>query len=254
MIRRDVFRSNYLCIVTLACLAASSLDAADQAVLDNPTVKPVSRPDPKWGKRQSTLNERIQSTPDARILFIGDSITQGWEGAGKDVWQKYYGNRKAVNLGIGGDRTEHVLWRLDHGNADGVSPKLAVVMIGTNNVKANSPEQIAEGIIAVNAKLKEKLPQTKVLILGVFPRSATPNDQPRQATVKINEIVKSRAESEGFRYLDIGKEFLSPDGTLSKEIMPDLLHLSPKGYEIWAKAIEPTIVEIVGPADDSAKK
>ncbi len=115
------------------------------------------------------MNERIKKG-NVDLLMIGDSITHGWEGAGKDVWKKYYEKRNAVNLGIGGDQTQHVLWRLEHGNIDGIRPKLAVLMIGTNNAGCGNPREIAAGVQAIVEKLRTKLPQTKVLVLAIFPR------------------------------------------------------------------------------------
>jgi beta-glucosidase len=111
---------------------------------------------------------------DVDLVFIGDSINQGWEGSGKEVWNKFYGERKAMNCGIGGDRTQHVLWRLDQGNIDGIHPKLAVIMIGTNNSNGNdnTAEEIGEGIKAIVGKVREKWPDTKILLLGIFPRGA----------------------------------------------------------------------------------
>jgi beta-glucosidase len=185
--------------------------------------------------------------PNAKILFIGDSITQGWETNGKEVWEKYYGKRNALNLGVSGDRTQHVLWRLDHGNIDNLNPKLAVIMIGTNNIGQNDPQEIADGILAINAKLKVKLPNTKVVVLAIFPRSPTKEDPKRQAVARTNEILKEHEGTTGYRYVDIGKEFLEADGSISKEIMNDYLHLTPKGYEIWARSIEPVVAGIAGP-------
>jgi lysophospholipase L1-like esterase len=209
------------------------------------TVKPEARPGKPWTDRDASFNERVKKG-DVDLLFIGDSITQGWEGAGKDAWDKYYSKRKAVNLGIGGDRTQHVLWRLDHGNIDGISPKLAVLMIGTNNSNGedNTAEEIGEGIEAIVKKLRAKLPQTKVLVLGIFPRGVTPNPQ-REKNAKASAISAKSADSQMVTYLDIGDKFLTPDGTLTKEIMPDALHLSPQGYEIWAAAIEPKVQELM---------
>ena len=151
-----------------------------------------------------------------------------------------------MNLGIGGDRTQHVLWRLDHGNIEGISPKLAVVMIGMNNARANKPEQIADGIKAIVHKLRTQLPQTKVLLLAIFPRGADEQDPLRQVNQKTNAIVAKLDDGQMVHYLDIGPAFLADDGTLSKEIMPDLLHLSPKGYQIWAESIEPSIRKLMG--------
>src|SRR5262245_38020822 len=196
--------------------------------------------------RHNQFNERVKKG-SVDLLFIGDSITQGWEGAGKDVWAKAYGKRNAVNLGIGGDRTQHVLWRLEHGNTDGISPKAAVLMIGTNNSNGrdHTAEQIADGIKAIVGTLREKLPKTKVLILAIFPRGEKPNPQ-REKNAKASELASKLADDKHVFYLDIGPKFLEDDGTLTKEIMPDRLHLSPKGYQIWADSIEPKLKELLG--------
>jgi beta-glucosidase len=208
------------------------------------TVAPVPR-DAKWMKRHELINSRAVSG-DVEVLFIGDSITQGWEGAGKAAWEKFYGERKAMNAGIGGDRTQHVLWRLDNGNIKGISPKVAVVMIGTNNAKVNSPAETAAGIEAIVNKLRAALPQTKVLLLAVFPRGATPDDALRKKNTAVNETIAKLDDGEHVFFLDIGPKFLTADGTLEKAIMPDLLHLSPRGYEIWAESVEPKLTELLG--------
>ena len=208
------------------------------------TITPVPR-DAGWMKRHDLINERVKATGDTQLLMIGDSITQGWEGGGKEAWAKYYAPRKAVNLGIGGDRTEHVLWRLDNGNIDGIKPKAAVIMIGTNNSGKNSAQDIAEGITAIVTKLRTRLPNTKVLVLAVFPRGEKPNPQ-RETIAKVNEIVSKLADDKSVFYLDIGPKFLAEGGVLTKDVMPDFLHLSKKGYEIWAESIEGKVKELLG--------
>lgn len=211
----------------------------------NTATTPAPR-DGKWMDRHESFNKRAKEG-DVELLLIGDSITQGWEGAGREVWAKHYTPRKAMNLGISGDRTQHVLWRLDHGNIDGLKPKAAVLMIGTNNSngKDNTAEEIGAGIQAIVKKLRDKLPDTKVLILAVFPRGEKPNPQ-REKNAQASKIAGELADGKNVFYLDIGPKFLDADGTLSKEIMPDLLHLSPKGYEIWAASIEEKLVELLG--------
>jgi beta-glucosidase len=196
-------------------------------------------------KRQEQINARAKEG-DVDLLFLGDSITQGWMGAGKDVWQKYYGERKAMNAGIGGDRTQHVLYRLENGNIDGLKPKLAVIMIGTNNSGTDTSEDIAAGLKAIVEKLRTELPEMKILLLGIFPRGPDADDPKRKVNVGANEIAKQLDDGQSVTYLDISEKFLGPDGTLSKEIMPDLLHLSPQGYEIWAASIEPKVAELMG--------
>ncbi len=222
-------------------LSVSALLAQDKA---HDAVTPVPR-DGNWMKRHESFNERVKKgTVD--LLLIGDSITQGWEGAGKAAWEKHYTPRNAVNLGIGGDRTQHVLWRLDNGNVEGISPKAAVLMIGTNNSGTNSSVQIAEGVEAIVKKLRTKLPKTKILVLGIFPRGATIDDARRKVNAGANLSIRKLADGEMVHYLDIGDKFLNNDGTLSKEVMPDLLHLNEKSYTTWAEAIEPKVKELMG--------
>ena len=193
------------------------------------------------------MNARVKQG-HVDLIFIGDSITHGWEGGGKEVWNKFYAKRNAVNLGIGGDQTSHVLWRLDHGNIDGISPKLAVVMIGTNNAgtRHNSPSRSPRASRRLWSKLRAKLPETKILLLAIFPRGADNNDPLRQINAKANKIISKLADGQNVFYLDINPKFLAADGTLSKDIMPDLLHPNAKGYEIWAEAIEPTVAKLMG--------
>ena len=211
---------------------------------ENDAIKPVPR-DANWMKRHDSFNARVKQG-NVDLLFIGDSITQGWEGAGKAVWSEKYGKRNAVNLGIGGDRTQHVLWRLDNGNIDGIKPKLAVLMIGTNNSGQNTSEQIAEGITAIVTKLRDKLPETKVLILAVFPRGADGTNKNRMVNEGANQIVAKLADGKNIEYLDIGPKFLDDKGNLSKEVMPDLLHLNPASYQTWADSIEPHVARMMG--------
>jgi len=222
----------------------------------NDAIIPAPR-EGNWMKRHESFNERVKQG-NVDLIFIGDSITQGWEGNGKTVWAEYYAKRNAVNLGIGGDRTQHVLWRLDHGNIDGINPKLAVLMIGTNNSGSNTSEQIAEGVKLIVEKLRSKLPSTKVLVLGIFPRAdnfdaqknktekGTKDDAKRKLNERANEIIKNLADNKTVFYLDIGPKFLAADGTLSRDIMPDLLHLNETSYRIWAEAIEPKVKELMG--------
>lgn len=205
------------------------------------TVVPLNRDVP----RHKTINERAKQG-NVDLLFIGDSITQGWEGAGKEVWKARYEPRKAMNAGIGGDRTQHVLWRLENGNIDGLKPKAAVLMIGTNNMGANSAEDIAAGIKAVIKKLRTSLPETKLLVLGVFPRGEKPDEDLRKKNEAINKLIEDVGDGKMVQYLNINAKLMNADGTQNKEIMPDLVHLSPRGYEIWGEAIEAKVAEMLG--------
>jgi lysophospholipase L1-like esterase len=199
-----------------------------------------------WGKRHYNVLEQVASE-DVDLIYVGDSITHGFNNAGKEMWDKYYAPRKAVNMGFGGDRTQHVLWRFDHGEIDGISPKLAILMIGTNNSNGedNTAEEIADGIKAICLKMRTKLPKTKILILAIFPRGEKPSPQ-REKNAQASLLASQIADDEMIYYLDINQKFLQADGTLSKEIMPDLLHPKEKGYKIWAEAIEPTVAKLMG--------
>ncbi|HEX3871563.1 MAG TPA: galactose-1-epimerase, partial [Pirellulales bacterium] len=227
---------------------AADKKAATEAKPDE-TTTPVPR-EGGWMKRQEAINARAKQG-NVDLLFIGDSITQGWEGNGKEVWQEYYGDRNAMNAGISGDRTQHVLWRLDHGNLDGIKPKVAVMMIGTNNAGDNTSKEIAAGVKAIVDKLRSKLPETKLLVLGIFPRGEDNKDPKRKVNNGANAIIKDLADDQNVFYLDIGPSFLMGGGKLAKEIMPDLLHLSPRGYAIWAAAIEPTLTQLMNATPNS---
>jgi lysophospholipase L1-like esterase len=212
---------------------------------------PVERPEERNQQRHAKFNE-VSKEGTAEVVFLGDSITQGWEGKGKAMWEQHFAPMKAANFGIGGDRTEHVLWRLANGNLDGLKPKLVVLMIGTNNTGhqgregyACTAEQTAEGVKEILAVLEKKCPEAKVLLLGIFPRGADAMDKFRIQNEATNAIVKTYADGKRVFWKDLGSVFLEKDGTLSKEIMPDLLHLNEKGYQMWAEAILPDVVALM---------
>ncbi|HEY3899993.1 MAG TPA: platelet-activating factor acetylhydrolase IB subunit [Chthoniobacter sp.] len=241
-------------LAALLVVAVANLHADEPA--KNYATTPVLHPGTE--KRHESFNE-ISKKGEAQLVFLGDSIMQGWEKSGREVWDKYWGPLNAANFGVGGDRTEHVLWRLDHGNFDGLKPKEIVLMIGTNNtghqgrpekeldgaIYQCTAQQTAEGVKAIVDKLKEKCPGAKILLLAIFPRGATPADKMRQQNDETNAIIKNLADNKTVFYLDIGSKFLQPDGTLSKDIMPDLLHPNAKGYEIWAEATAPKVKELM---------
>jgi len=180
------------------------------------------------------------------FLLMGDSITDGWNGK-KPIYEKAFGAYKPLNFGIGGDRTQHVLWRMENGEFDGIKPKVMMLMIGTNNTGGDTAEAIAKGITAIVELTRKKSPTTKVLLLAVFPRGASATNNPARVKIKaINEIIAKLDDGgKTVKFLDIGDKFLEKDGTLTKEIMPDFLHLSNKGYEIWAEAVGPTLKEMM---------
>ncbi len=212
---------------------------------DSATV-PVPRADRAWWMARFFDNVRQVRAGDVDLLFIGDSITHGWESSGKETWDKYFGHRKAVNLGFSGDRTQHVLWRLIHGQLDQISPEVAVLMIGTNNSRNYTTDEIAAGVGAICNTLRGLLPETKILLLAVFPRGKTATAWQRGVNTEANALIAELDDGEWIHYLDIGDSFLEHDGVLSESVMPDALHPEVRGYQIWAEAMEPTLARLLG--------
>jgi len=191
------------------------------------------------------INARVQQG-GADVLFLGDSITWAWQNIGQTVWQQYYGARNAVNAGVPGDTTENALWRLDHGDLDGIHPKLAIVELGTNNLGIDSAPDIAAGIAAIVAALRQKLPETKILLLGMFPRGLTPDDPLRQAEEAANRAIGALVDEQTVFYLDLSPAFLRADGSLAMDLrLPDLEHLSAQGYQAWAAAMESFVAALL---------
>lgn len=187
-------------------------------------------------------NERPQ------VYFLGDSITQGWTNSksGGPVWKAKIASLGAGCFGIGGDRTENLLWRVQNGLFADSQPRLVVLMIGTNNLSRNTPSEIVEGIETIVTEIRQRSPETKILLLGIFPRDEKPGTESRRKIPQINADISSLADGKTIFYLDLGGKFLAPDGTISKEIMPDFLHLSTTGYNLWADAIVEEIQKLVG--------
>jgi lysophospholipase L1-like esterase len=277
-------------LFTAGCVLALGLFMpilnAGEKTADNPAAKKLNRDIP----RHKDFLKRIEESKGVGdVLFLGDSITHGWEG--QKAWQEHFGSFKPVNLGIGGDQTGHVLWRITEGHElDQLKPKAAVIMIGTNNIGGHSAQQIAGGIKAIVEELKRQKPNIKVLVLGVFPRGGSAdaersleqitdgikpineelkkekpdikvlnvlvrNLEKQRGTIpaaklnkkvaEINAIIANLDDGKSVFYKDIGKEFLDQSGGLSGEIMPDYLHLSAKGYDIWGNAIKGDIEKLV---------
>ncbi len=187
---------------------------------------------------------KIAKEGKAQVVFLGDSITQGWGGQ-KAIWEKAFGKYKPANFGIGGDRTQHVLWRIQNGELEGIKPKAVVIMIGTNNSGSDSAEGIAKGVTKIVETVRAKQPDAKILLLAVFPRGEKASPNPGRDKLKaVNAIIAKLHDGKSVHYMDIGEKFLQADGVLTKEIMPDFLHLSSKGYQIWADAITAKLDEL----------
>lgn len=197
-----------------------------------------------WMQIHEDLVRRTEDMPDARLLFVGDSITRQWEDTGREAWNRHFASAPALNLGIGGDRTEHVLWRLaNNPYLPALKPDAAVLLIGTNNLgwdePIHTPEDVAAGVIACTQTLRRLLSETPVIALAILPRAFEPDSRARQTVDEANALLAATDFEQGIRYLDIGKVFLEPDGAISPETMPDALHLSPEAYERFAQALLP---------------
>jgi lysophospholipase L1-like esterase len=194
-------------------------------------------------------NVEVAKKGDIDLLFMGDSITDFWRNAdgpnaGKPVMDKYWGNQKIANFGIAGDTTQGVLYRLQHGEGQGFSPKAVMLMIGTNNTGRNTAAEIAEGIGAVVLELQKDFPKARILLLAVFPRS-TVNDPVRKTIAEINAAIAKLNDGDRVNYLDIGSKFLDAEGNISRDIMGDALHPTAKGYEIWAEAVKEPLANLM---------
>jgi lysophospholipase L1-like esterase len=244
-------------LFTASCTTTPPVDPKLLNPATNSAIRPEPR-DPNWVKRHESFVALPKQGID--VLFLGDSITDFWrrdqterQFGGKKVFEANYGSLRTINLGISGDRTQHVLWRMQNGELDGLAPKLVVLMIGTNNTgfetdkvtPRNSVPETIEGVKAIVHGLHAKLPGAKILLLAVFPRGEKPDNPLRLQVNEINRGIASLDDGKVVRYLDIGPKFLTADGTLTKEIMPDFLHPNSHGYEIWAAAMRPTFTELL---------
>jgi lysophospholipase L1-like esterase len=181
------------------------------------------------------------------LVFLGDSITQGWRAAIEENWTGAEPRLRAVNYGIGGDSTRQVIWRIEHGTLDGIRPRLVVLMIGTNNLyrdhNAGSNDEIAIGVKKILALIAEKTPGTRVLLLGVLPR------QTRTWCERISDLNTSISRNEvtgRIRFLDAGPAFLDAAGNVKADLYhADAVHLNARGYEVLSSLVKPVVRELL---------
>ncbi|MCH2025729.1 MAG: sulfatase-like hydrolase/transferase [Verrucomicrobiales bacterium] len=232
----------------LTSLKKTYTEKKKKYALNNATV-PVPRLDQEWWRNRHREKVKLANKGNYELIFLGDSITHGWENAGKTVFNKFYNKRKTLNLGFSGDRTEHVLWRLLNGElATNLNPKVATIMIGTNNTghSMQNAEETFLGIKAIVDLLQDRRPKMKILLLGIFPRATNPEHPQRTRNKEINSLAKTLADSKNIHYLDISTRLLDEKKNLPKSVMPDALHPNEQGYKIWAKAMEDKFCELGG--------
>jgi lysophospholipase L1-like esterase len=243
----------------------ASADSETKALLEKypdlltvrpPRINPAVVPNLFGGFRaKHAANVEVARQGDIDVLFMGDSITDFWRrsgepgvvnppAAGKAVFDRYFGSLKVANFGISGDSTQGVLYRLRDGEGEGFSPKAIMLMIGTNNATYCSSAEIAEGVGAIVLEMRKRFPEAKILLLAIFPRAA-PHDAIRKTVLGVNPIIAKLHDGEHVFYLDIGEKFLAPDGSIPDDVMPDKLHPSEKGYEIWAEAVKEPLAELL---------
>ena len=210
------------------------------------SIVPESRTARWWINRHQV--KRLQaSMGQAEFVLLGDSLVHNFEKRGARLWRLYYGRYKPLNLGFNSDMTQHALWRIQNGELDGISPKVVVIMIGTNNggLRRDPPHATAAGIRSIVEEIRVRLPTTRILLLGIFPRGKLPDHPLRQLNAQVNELLPSLADGDVVHYLDISEQFLDEKGTLQRDIMFDFLHPSVRGYQIWAEAINPTVYRLM---------
>ncbi|AGH43067.1 G-D-S-L lipolytic protein [Paraglaciecola psychrophila 170] len=204
------------------------------------SVIPSKRTEDWWQLRhQQKLEELQEINKSIDILFLGDSITHAWEVEGEKYWQQHFAHRRAFNLGFAGDRTEHLLWRLQNGAVKGLSPQWVILLIGTNNAghRLDAPEDIATGVQTILDEIQLQLPTSKILLMALFPRSRNTNKPMRQRVNASNALIKTFADGKQIHWLDINHQFLTENGVLLESVMPDLLHPNATQYHKWGHSI-----------------
>ena len=245
---------------TLLCLGvvlgvvvagAAAVRAQEKKAGDKPDTCVPRVKDPQRHEQFMKDKEAALKKGPIRLVFIGDSITDAWRmGEQNKVFKERWGKYNPLNLGISGDKTEHVLWRLQNGELDGLADgvKLVTIMIGTNNLgnkPTATPEDTAEGVKCIVKTVREKLPDAKILLMAVFPRGKDPTSPFRAQLKTLNERIARLDDGEQVKFMDVSKVFLADDGTLPPDVMPDALHPNAKGYEMWADAVGPMIEEMM---------
>jgi lysophospholipase L1-like esterase len=220
----------------------------------NTAIVPTAKEDNKWwmGLHARHLEEAGGKKKNTRLVFLGNSITQALEKPDNlRIWNRFFGKYDPLLLGISGDRTENVLWRIEHGELDGIHPELLVLLIGTNNTDAkhypllNSGTEVGEGIARICYEVRKKLPETKILILAIFPFGKDPANKRRAENAEASRLAAQLADGQHIFFADLNDHFLYPDQTIDPSVMPDYLHPSVAGNWIWGKALYPVVEELM---------
>ena len=239
-------KTSLFAVILVFCSALpGARAAADASVAATP-----ERNADRFQQLHQSFLERAKAGPIG-VLFVGDSIVNHWRIA-PAIWEKYYGKYQPANFGIPGDMTQNVIWRIEHGEFDHIHPGVIVFMLGTNNTGANTAAEIFAADKKIVDLIRAKIPETKVLLLAIFPRRARqsggsgPEADPRVAVIHaVNEQLATLDDGEHVRYLDIGPKFFGPDGKIPVTIMADGVHPTVAGFQIWADAMQPLLDEMM---------
>jgi lysophospholipase L1-like esterase len=238
----------FLFLLTMLSVSTTLLRATDAATPEPRTVDYDWMSVATW-KEKHAADVAIAQKGGVDLLFVGDSITEGWEWGDGEHWKRHFAPLGAANFGVGGDTTQNLLWRLDNGDAGALKPKVVVVLIGTNNLGRENatPAEAARGAEAVVTKLRAAFPEAKIVLHGIFPCDYSPNAEVRQ---RVKDVNAKLARLDGFDgkvvFRDIGPLFLEPDGSILPAVSPDGLHLTPEGYRRWASVLAPLVRELLG--------
>jgi len=248
-------------MLRIPLLVFATLAAVASSPTTHPTITGVSRTD---RNSQIAHEQLLQKARTGRIdlYFEGDSITRRWGASDRQYadflanWKQNFFGWNAGNFGWGGDNAQNILWRIENGELDGVNPKVIVLLAGTNNL-ANAPpagnadakvEEVTAAIKAILQVMQSKAPNATIILMGITPRNDGRAGTGRMATIdKINARLEKLAEGKHLRYLNINDKLAKSDGTLLAGMTVDGLHLSTKGYQVWADALTPILTEILGP-------
>ncbi|MCH1500331.1 MAG: GDSL-type esterase/lipase family protein [Akkermansiaceae bacterium] len=252
-----IFSNRFLVTLLISLICNFEAATAVELAKEHPSTAAQVRLASWWFDRHAEKIAEIEKSNNPKderkieLLMVGDSITNNFDkkGPGEPVWKKYFTPLNALNLGFGGDRTNHVLWRLEHLPKIKPAPLAASLMIGTNNIcwGSDKPKQAAEGIQEITRKLNAMYPKMKILVLGVFPRREKLDHPHRKQIIELNSYLPDLLKDiPNVSFMDIGSEFLDEKGFLSREMMPDTTHPSEKAHEIWAQAITPKLREMMG--------
>jgi len=238
-----------ICATIAAILPAQAQLRCGAFFTEHPVAAPQPRVDAWAVNSQNRINFQVKTIP-YKVLFFGDSIIERWLMPlwdAKQVWDANMPQRGVLNAAVSGDRTEHLRWRLDNGNLDGPPPKGVILMIGTNDLAhGRSPADAAEGVRVTLKRLRDQLPTTRILLLGLTPREASPDAPLRHAVTDVNKLIQTCA-GDGITYADIGGVLLEKNGVLSNAVSPDQLHFSGAGYQRLVPQLDRLIDKLVAP-------